>query len=201
MANPDAPFGFRPVANATGGTPARLATTKYRLSTAYGTSLFQGDVVKSDGGGNVVIGTAGDALLGVFQGVQWVASDGSMKFAKNWVASTAEKAGTVIEAFVHCDPNAFYEVQSNGTMTRADIGQFVDIDTSTAGDATTGISGQQTSATGGVEDQFQIVDVIVDKPVRNAAGNQDMLATGLNARLIVKPVNHELGGAATGVEV
>lgn len=201
MANPDAPFGFKAIGHTTGGTPARLPTTKYRLSTAYNTALFEGDVVKTDGSGNINIAAAGDAIIGVFKGVNWIAQDGSVKYSNNWVASTAEKSGTVIEALVVADPNLLFEVQSDGTMTRADIGQLVDIDTSQSGDAATGISRQQTSATGGAESQFVIVDVIEDKPIRNAAGNQDMLTTGLNARVIVKPAKHELAGAATAVEL
>ncbi len=201
MANQDAPFGFRPSGHASGGSPSRVGARKYRLSTAYGTALFWGDVVKTDGGGNVVIASAGDAIAGVFMGVDYIASDGSVKYAKNWVASTAEQSGTVINAYVHDDPNAIYEVQSNGSMTRADIGQLVNIDTSTAGSASTGISGQQTSASGGSESQFVVMDVIEDKPVRNAAGNHVLTATGTNAIIKVKPAKHEMGGAATAVEV
>jgi hypothetical protein len=72
---------------------------------------------------------------------------------------------------------------------------------SVAGDAATGISRQQTSATGGAESQFLIMGIVTDKPARDSVGNHAMLSTGLNARLLVKAAKHELAGSATGVEV
>ena len=197
MANPDAPFGFRPWKHGAGGTGGRL--TEYTLSTAYNTALFEGDLVKTDGSGNINIGTAGDAAVGVFAGVKWVGSDGSVNFSNHWTASTAEKSGTTIKALVFDDPNQLFLAQSNGSMTAADIGQFCDIDTSQSGSATTGKSKQQTSATGGSETTLKIVDVIGARhnmPCRNAAGNQDIYATGTNALVVVRIVLHENGALA-----
>lgn len=201
MANPDAPFGFRPVSHMGGGTPGRLSHGTYRLSTAYNTALYEGDVVKTDGSGNIAIAAAGDAMIGVFCGVKWIGSDGAIHYSNHWVASTAEKSGTVIEAYVFDDPNTEFEVQSDDSMTRADIGQLVNIVTSVAGNATTGKSGQQTSATGGSESQFVIMDVVEDRMVRNSTGNQALLATGTNAVIRVKPAKHERAGSTVAVEV
>jgi hypothetical protein len=201
MANPNAPFGFRPHNHLSGGTPERLS--EYTLSTAYATALYQGDLVKTDGSGNVVIGTAGDAAIGVFWGVKYIASDGSVVFRKNWIAATPELTGTTITALVYDDPNQLFLAQSVGSMTAADVGQLCDVSTATGGSAATGVSGQQTSATGGSEDNFKIVKVISvrdEMPCRNAAGNPDFYATGTNALVVVKIANHELGGALTAVE-
>jgi hypothetical protein len=198
MANPDTPFGFRPYNHISGGVPGRLR--EYTLSTAYNTSLFKGDLVKTDGGGNLNIAAAGNQVVGVFWGVKYIAADGSVVHKNNWVASTAEKSGTTIVALVYDDPNMTFLVQSNGSMTAADIGQFCDVDTSATGDAATGWSRQQTSATGGSETTFKIVDVIGSRhkiPCRNAAGNQDFYATGTNALVVVKIMKHENGAVAT----
>lgn len=204
MANPDAPFGFRPASHGGGGTPARTNSMRtYRLSTAYNTALFRGDAVKSDGSGNVVISTAGDALAGIFAGVEWIGSDGKPRWANSWTASTAEKSGTAIIAHVWDDPNMIFEAQSDGSMTRADVNQFCNAVYSVAGNATTGISGQQTSATGGSESQFVIVDVYDStnsKPTVLANGTHGFLATGTNAVVKVKIAKHELAGSATAVE-
>ena len=197
MANPNAPFGFRPWNQGSGGTPGRL--NEYTLSTAYNTSLFDGDLVKTDGSGNLNIAAAGNQVVGVFHGVRYTASDGSFVFKKNWIASTPEKAGTVITALVYDDPQQLYVVQSVGSMTAADIGQFCDVDTSVAGSAATGTSGQQASATGGSETTFKIVDVIQARdgmPCRNAAGNPDFFASGTNALVVVRAVKHEHNGIA-----
>lgn len=198
MANPNAPFGFRPWSHGSGGVPSRL--TEYTLSTAYNTALYDGDLVKTDGGGNVVIAGAGDQVIGVFHGVKYIASDGSIVYRKNWVASTAEQSGSIIKALVYDDPQQLFLAQSVGSMTAADVGQFCNVDTSVAGSALTGVSGQQTSATGGAETTFKIVRVISAKdgmPCRNGAGNPDFYATGTNALVVVRAVKHENASIAT----
>jgi hypothetical protein len=198
MANPNASFGFRPYNHGSGGTPERL--TEYTLSTAYATSLFQGDLVLLDGSGNVNIATAGAQVVGVFNGVKYIASDGSVKFAKNWIGATPEMTGTTITALVYDDPQQLFLAQSVGSMTAADVGQFCDVDTSVAGSAATGVSGQMTSATGGSETTFKIVKVISvrdELPCRNAAGNPDFYATGTNALVVVRAVKHVHNGIAT----
>jgi hypothetical protein len=197
MSNPNAPFGFRPYAHVSGGTPGRLR--EYTLSTAYNTALFKGDLVKTDGAGNLNIAAAGDQVVGVFWGVKYIASDGSVVHKNNWVASTSERAGTTILALVYDDPNMLFLAQSAGSMSGADIGQFCDVSTGTAGDATTGWSRQQTSATGGSESTFKIVDVIGARhqiPCRNVFGNQAFYITGTNALVVVKIAKHELGAIA-----
>ena len=105
------------------------------LSTGYSTALYLGDLVKTDGSNNIVIAAAGDQVRGVFGGVKYIASDGSFVFKKNWVASTTEQSGSIIKALVWDDPNQAFLAQSVGSMTNADVGQFVNVDTSTAGTA------------------------------------------------------------------
>lgn len=197
MANPNAPFGFKPWRHVSGGTPGRL--NEYTLPTAYNTALFKGDLVKTNGAGALNIAAAGDQVVGVFWGVKYVAADGSVVHKNNWIASTAEKAGTTIVALVYDDPNMLFLAQSAGSMTSADIGQFCDVNTGTAGDAATGWSRQQTSATGGSESTFKIVDVVGPRhniPCRNDVGNQDLYGTGTNALVVVKIAKHELGAIA-----
>ena len=205
MANPVASFGLRPWNHGNGGTPGRL--NEYSLSTAYATSLFQGDLVKSsgtgvtgDGVGNIVIAAAGNQVLGVFWGVKYTATDGSFVFKKNWVASTAEKTGTVITALVFDDPNMLFVGQCVGTTVATDIGAWCDIDTSVAGSTTTGVSGQQLTTGQSTETTFKIRRLISARdgmPCRNAAGNPDFFAVGLNGLQIVQIIKHENNGIAT----
>lgn len=207
MANPDASFGFRPFTVGTGGVPARVG--KYTLSSAYNTALFQGDTVKSSGTGlfgraNVNISTGNtDQLLGIFCGVQYTATDGSVVFKNNWVASTATKTGTPIWAFVWDDPNQLFIAQCDGTTVVTDIGAWAGVVTTNAGNATTGISGQEVSTGQGSETSMKIVrliDAADSMPCRNAAGNQDVFTVGANGLVVVRIIKHELTGVAT-VEV
>ena len=189
MANADQAFGFKVVQNGFGGTPGRL--NEYPLATTYGTALGDGDMVTLLADGSVGLASASTFYIGVFKGVKYVASDGSIVYRKNWIASTAEKSGTTITALVMDDPGAIYEVQADTSTTQASVGQFADLVPSTV-DA----NGNSTMSIvhGGSEDQFQIVKVITTKPVRNAAGNQDMSTTGTFAIVHVRPIMHQLSG-------
>src|SRR4051812_7421763 len=128
MANPDASFGFRPWKTGGGGIGGRLNT--YTLASAYGTNLFYGDTVKTTGTGlggkaNIGISTSNtDQICGIFAGVKYTAADGSFVFKKNWVASTAEKTGTLIEALVWDDPAQLFVAQCDGTTVQTDIGAW-----------------------------------------------------------------------------
>ena len=131
-----------------------------------------------------------------------------MVFRSYWTASQATKSGTSIRVkYVPVEGHIFY-AQSEGSMTLADVGQWVDIDTSQAGSAATGRSKMQTSATGGSEVSFAIVAVLGaapydgdrSRPCVNAAGNQDFYATVTIAVVLVK-VAKQVGGQVAAVEV
>jgi hypothetical protein len=200
MANPDAPFGFKVVRSRSGNASNQV--NEYAIASAYGTAIYTGDIVKQATDGTLVLGTAGAAITGVFQGCRYTNSQGERKFSAYWPASTV---ATDIVGLVADDPSLVLEVQSDGSMTNADIGQLVDLDTSQTGAASTGMSKMQTSATGGSENQFRIYGIYGvgshSKPCRNAAGNPDMLAGGTNAVVLVTIANHVMSGASGAVEV
>jgi hypothetical protein len=200
MANADAPFGFRVWKHASGGTPSR--TNEYTIVAAYNAAIYQGDLVTQAADGTIAVASEGGVIIGIFKGVRYTATDGSVVFKNNWVASTATKSGTLIYAIVQDDPNAIYLTQATGTIAWSAIGQLADMDNAATGSATTGISAQAI-VTGGSEDTFRIVDVLDVQhgyPVRNAAGNQDIAVPGANAYVLVKPIKHQLGGSQ-GTEI
>jgi hypothetical protein len=203
MANPNAPFGYRPFSHVAGGTPGRI--TKYTLGSAYNAALGEGDLVKANGTGtygraNVVVAAATtDKVIGVFTGVEYTAPDGSVVRKNNWVASTATKANTPIWAYVLDDPDQMFLVQSSGTTAANDVGQFGGWVTGTV-DAATGRSRQAGTIAGGSETTFKVVRAISAEdmmPCRNAAGNQDFYAEGAQGLWVVRLVLHELSSVAT----
>lgn len=200
MANQDAPFGFRPVKTKSGTAVGH--PTEYVIASGYATNMFKGDAVLLDTSGQVNIGVAGTAIAGIFAGCRYTAADGSVVFKNYWPASTV---ATDAVALVHDDPGLILEVQSDGTMTAADIGQFVNIDTSQAGSTANGQSRQQTSASGGAETNFRVVGMYGvgsnSKAVRDDGGNHVLSATGLNAVLLVSIAAHTAAGATVGVEI
>lgn len=200
MANPDAPFGFKPYKHKSGGTGGR--TNEYPIVAAYGSNIFQHDLVTQAADGTIAVAAEGGVVIGSFAGVRYTAPDGSIVYKNNWVASTATKSGTPILALVYDDPNQLFLVQATGTIAVADIGQLADMDNAQAGNATTGLSGQAI-VTGGSEGGFRIVDVLDTRhqfPIRNAAGNQDFATAGANAYCVVAPIEHQLGGSI-GTEI
>lgn len=203
MANPDASFGFRPY-KAQGGTPGRVG--KYSISSAYGTAMFQGDTVKLSGTGGhgrgfVNISTTNtDQIVGIFCGCEYTATDGSVVRKNNWVASTATKSGAPIWAYVYDDPGQLFYAQCDGTTVVTDIGTFCGVVTTNAGNATTGISGQEVSTGQGSETTFLLMSLIDTQdgwPCRNAAGNQDLFAVGANGLAVVKIAKHQNAAVAS----
>lgn len=143
MPNVDSANGFWPSRHLQGGV---IRANEYEIADAYSSNIFSGDVVKLATTGYIQVASAGDTnLIGVFQGVQWTASDGELKFARYWPASTSVKTGTKIKAFVYDDPNIAFAVQTlTGTAyTKAMEGGNCDIKAEHAGSTSTGQSGME----------------------------------------------------------
>lgn len=201
MSNANAPFGFRPSRHIGGGTPGRLGTREYNIADGYASNIFRGDAVKSDGSDRLNVATAGDTLLGVFWGVRYVDLSGNVTWKPNWVASTALLTGTLASALVYDDPNQLFLGQMITSCAAADVGLLANIDTSTGGNATTGISGMAVGAHAGSETTLKILGIPTDLAVRDASGNQALNALGNYAIVEFKIGAHEYGGATGAVEV
>ena len=180
MANTDAPRGFWPLRHLSGGSMAR--TSPYTIASTYGTNIFRGDVVKLVAGGGIELAAAGDRFIGVFDGVQYTASDGSMKYAKYWPASTT---ATNITAAVYDDPQMLFGVQSAGSTVAADVGTLGDHVAGT-GSTTTGISAHELNGSTSTADTGWRVLGKIEAPDN---------AYGTNVNLIVQAYEHELTAA------
>jgi hypothetical protein len=140
MANTNAPFGFKPVRHLAGGT---IRSNEYTINTSgttgFNDNIFCGDAVVLNADGTIEIGAVANRVTGIFDGCQYVASDGSIVFSRNWVASTAVKTGTSITCWVYDDPNIVFEVQAT-TYAATDKGLIIDHVVGT-GNTSTGQSG------------------------------------------------------------
>tara|TARA_R110002153_G_scaffold28115_3_gene87034 strand:- start:275 stop:787 length:513 start_codon:yes stop_codon:yes gene_type:complete len=154
-------------------------TSPYTIATTYGTNIFKGDVVKLVAGGGIELAAAGNRFLGIFDGVQYTASDGTVVYKKYWPASTA---GTNIIAYVYDDPQMLFGVQSAGSTVAADVGNLGDHVAGT-GSTTTGISAHELNgSTGTGVAGFRVLGLI----------EQPDNAYGTNVNLIVQAAEHEL---------
>lgn len=175
MANPNAPFGFRPSGHLTGGTPGR--DNSYEIASAYGTAIYEGDPVASDGAGNIIKATNATAIIGIFAGYNIIGADGVPVFSNVWRAGTTYPAGTKCEAIVFDDPNTLFLVQCTGTLAdKAVNGKLANIDVTGGGDLNTGLSKAGITAVAGSENQF-LVHRVVEMPV-TVAGVPQMSGYG-----------------------
>jgi hypothetical protein len=136
--------GFTPYRHLSGGVvraeEMNIATSG---TTGFNDNIFYGDVVKLNTDGTIESAAGGDTnLVGIFAGCQYEAADGSIKFSKNWVASTAVKTGSKIKATVFADPDISFLVTSDASVVsaQAQIGSNVDFVAGT-GNSATGVSG------------------------------------------------------------
>tara|TARA_B110000858_G_scaffold49044_1_gene56511 strand:+ start:3591 stop:4130 length:540 start_codon:yes stop_codon:yes gene_type:complete len=142
MANTNAPDGFTPAYHMSGGV---IRPQEFAIASATNASIFSGDVVNLSSG-LVIQGTATGTPLGVFYGVEYQATDGSVVFSNMWTADVATLGAANAKAFVYVDPDIVYEAQSTGTPTQASIGTTNTIST-TAGNTNNGRSKEGVTTT------------------------------------------------------
>jgi xanthosine utilization system XapX-like protein len=157
-----APYGFKAVSEF-GGLPYSGSTRMYPIATAYGTSLFNGDIVQLSGGTIVTTtmsaasspATAVAGTLGIFVGAEYTNSSSQIVRGQYWPASTSSNyaVGYVID-----DPRTVFKavMVAQGTSlsnTAATVGYanatFIGTNlyavTGTAGNTTTGDSAMAVS--------------------------------------------------------
>mgnify|MGYP000158485841 FL=1 len=173
-----APYGLKPI-NLIGGQVFAGATRQFQIASAYGTSIFNGDVVKLVAGGTIEkdTGEATATPVGVFLGCSYVNAQGQTIFQQYFPASTAAPSGTVITAFVADDPDQLFKVvlvagqteDGNGLtpayLGRTMIGSNVELvqnaGSTVTGDSKVGIY-SAAGATTTVSLPLRVVDVVPD---------------------------------------
>jgi hypothetical protein len=180
-----APYGLKPI-NLIGGQVFAGATRQFQIASAYGTSIFNGDVVKLVAGGTIEkeTGEATATPVGVFLGCSYVNAQGQTIFQQYFPASTAAPTGTVITAYVADDPDQLFKAvlvagnteDGNGLtpayLGRTMIGSNVELvqnaGSTVTGDSKVGIY-SAAGATTTASLPLRVIDVVPD--TANASGN------------------------------
>ena len=185
--NADRPFGFIAVRHYFGGL---VRASAYSIASGLAQDLFYGDPVKSTGTGkNITIAAAAGRALGVFAGVQYVDSNGDVRWEPKWVSGTVIETGSKVVAWVYDDPGILFEIQADGAVVAADIGATADYVLG-AGDAKTGRSRYELDSSDiGTGANLKIIE-LVDRPDN---------AFGTNAKVHVLINEHELKSDMTAV--
>ena len=194
MANLDSPFGLRPV-RMVNGSPFSNQQNRYRIAANYGTSIYQGDLVKVVTAGGIERVAAGDGglVLGVFNGCTYTdPSSGKQKWSNYYPAST--NASDII-AFVVDAPDTVFEVQADAAFPVADLfGNFDIVDGSPVGDTTSGISNAELDVTTGATTAtlpLKAIDVSQD-PL-----NDDVATANTNVLVVIN--NHLFSAGTAGL--
>ena len=146
MANVLAPFGYNWLAKLD-GSPPNSGTAKLRIAYNNTVKIFRGDWVIQLSSGYIGVGAAGGGGIGagVFWGCKYYSVAGKIpKWSPYWPGADAP-SGQDVEAYVIIDPQAKFMVQCGGLSGAAlpltAIGQNADLDATTAGNTSTGLSG------------------------------------------------------------
>ena len=117
MASTNAPSGLR-TAYSPSGTIREMAGT---IITGYASDIFTGQPVKMGTNGTIEAAAAGDAFIGVFAGCQYLPTGAQRPvISPSWPANTG---ATEIVAYYTMDPYLVYEIQADGSISQAEVGQ------------------------------------------------------------------------------
>lgn len=173
MASSATPYGLKPV-KLIGGQPYAGSTRQIKIASGYGTNIFNGSIVAIVAGGTIeIVTTNGDnsttfpaGTIGVFVGCSYTDPNTNQKvFKQYWPASTVASDAV---AYVVDDPDVLFQVQADGAVTQADLGQnthLAAVQSTSTGSTITGNSTTAVTATTGTTATwaFRIVD-FVDGP-------------------------------------
>lgn len=148
--NTDASFGLRPLNSDVGGGYAGKLTM-YAVKNDYATALYRGDPVLITGTGTIHP-ASGKALANVAR----AGTSGYITGVIVSVVTSNTTTGSLHEGtlqyipastggfvLVNDDPNARFEIQADGALTVADIGQTADLIFTNAGSTATGQAGAE----------------------------------------------------------
>lgn len=131
-----APFGVRAVSHPSGS----IRSECFIQTSIPASACYKGDPVKltgADSAGNCVIAAGGDAIIGVFDGCEYIDATGKPTVSSYWPASLSGVTG--IKWYVITDPLTTFEVQGAGAVASTAIGDSADL-TIAAGNVNTGVS-------------------------------------------------------------
>lgn len=164
MSSTNAPFGLR-AAYSPSGTIREMAST---IATGYNTDIYTGQPVKIGTNGTLEVAAAGEALIGVFAGCQYQPSGAQRPvISPSWPANTG---ATDIVAYYTMDPYIVYEIQADGPITQAEVGQQANF-TNVANSNGLGYSTCTMDAATASSGNYQLRVVGIANAINNTAGD------------------------------
>lgn len=190
-------YGFVPVRKAGGGHPTPNAYNSYKIADDYATALIRGDLVKLANDGTIQRAAAGNTIVGVFWGVEYVDdTTGDIKFDSVWTASQSIKSGTTAKAYVYDDPNTVFKAvsdQDTTALASGDEGNLVDaiVAAGSTVTKTSGMSVDSSSKGTGSGGQFKFL--------KSAEVDEAYTSAGTTMEVYVLPNEHLYKAAVDGI--
>ena len=133
--------GFQPY-RASNGTPMRAS--EYKILGTYGTKIYRGAPVILNTDGTIIVAADVDStILVVFDGCEYVDTQGNVVVSPYWPAPGAVKTGTVPKARVFEAQGQQFLVTSDEALVQADVGEFFTLTAFAGGSDVTGQSSIQ----------------------------------------------------------
>tara|TARA_Y100001973_G_C5195488_1_gene333968 strand:- start:992 stop:1597 length:606 start_codon:yes stop_codon:yes gene_type:complete len=143
MSTTSAPRGLKPI-SLLGGLPFAGSTMELPIVSNYGTAIFNGDVVGFNDvtngtdatDGYIVRETAAGEVnpVGVFLGCSYTDPNTEQKTFNQYYPGSI--VASDIKAVVTVNPTTLYEIQADGAVTQAKLGQTIDLVQTTASPST-----------------------------------------------------------------
>lgn len=159
MANVDSPFGLKPIRHRN-GAPYNGASNPYYIPVGYGAALFIGDpvikVTTTANAAHVSAAGVGEFNIGTLMGInKATAGDGNritgviVGFAPlpTDLSKQYNPASTERVALVCDDPDVIFEIQADGAVAAASIGQNACLIYTHSGSTVSGLSGAELDTT------------------------------------------------------
>jgi len=170
MAATAAPYGFKPL-NLIGGQPFAGSTRAIKIASGYATNIYSGSIVSIAGatGTIAIVTTNGDnstpfpaGTVGVFVGCSYTDPTFGKVYRQYWPSGTVAADAV---AYVVDDPDALFQVQANGAVAQAKLGEnthLAAVQSTSTGSTVTGNSNTAVTATTATTSgfAFRIVDFV-----------------------------------------
>lgn len=165
-------FGLRPVYHPSGLIRARCLPNG--IASGQAGAILQGQAVlmTAAAGTLAAVTTNAQNFLGSFAGIEYTPLGGRPVEANFYPGSVTFDTSMPVNVYYYDDPEIVYEIQGDGSIAAATVGQEFNLSNFAAGSTTTGLSAETcTAATVGTGVQGQLVHEGFAPYVDNAYGD------------------------------
>ena len=172
-------------------SPNTGGLTRYEIASGYASNIFQGTPVQMVGTGYIEVAAAGQRVLGVAMGFEYVDAQGKVVQAKYFPTGTTAPAGTKIYVLVNEATNMLYAVQSDEALDQGDVGGIFTTTTLNGGTVANGRSNVKLDGSSAPASEAAAVLRVI-----NVSGDPENDITDADAVVLVEFVNPGIGATA-----